>query len=378
MIEIQPVQSKRDKHRFLTFPWRIYRADALWVPPFLAEREKATDPKRGLFFRGGYADFFLAFRDGELAGTVCCSHENAGDPRECSLGFFECIDDYAVAEALFRRSEAWARDHGLDLLCGTYNLDREDGRGILIEGRDRPPALLCGHNPPYYGRFFERYGFGRRHDDGLAYACPLDNESPRFKRLYTLADRVRQRKRFTVRAARMQDIDAEIDRILVLQNRPMEHLPGFVPYDRAAIEGMVLPLRDLADPELVLFAEADGQAVGWLPAIPNLNEILIHLNGLRYPWDYLKALRYGKLRPQCLAIKSVAVLPEYWDTGVAVLLFAEMAERAIAKGYRWADLSLTGEENPDTWDIAHHLGATIYKRYRFYKMELPRLPSAQA
>ncbi len=370
MIEVRPVQNRHDKNLFLTYPWEIYRGDPLWVPPILKEREKTTDPGRGLFFRGGYADFFLAYKDGKLAGTVCFSHENAGDPRECTLGFFECIDDYAVAEAIFRRAEAWGREHGLSVLRGTYNLDREDARGILIEGRDRPPALLCGHNPLYYGTFFERYGFGKRHDDGLAYACPLDGQSPRFQRLYKLAERVRQRKAFSVRAVRMDEIEAEIDRILVLQNRPMEHLTGFVPYDRAAIEGMVLPLRDLADPELVLFAEADGQAVGWLPAIPNFNEVLIHLNGLRRPWDYLRALRYGRLRPKCLAIKSVAVLPEYWDTGVAVLLFAEMAHRAIAKRYAWADLSLTGEENPDTWHLAHHLGATVYKKYRFYEKHM--------
>ena len=55
---------------------------------------------------------------------------------------------------------------------------------------------------------------------------------------------------------------------------------------------------------------------------------------------------------------------------MAVLLFAEMAKRAIAKGYKWADLSLTGDENPDTWPLAHHMGAKIYKRYRFYKKEL--------
>jgi len=86
--------------------------------------------------------------------------------------------------------------------------------------------------------------------------------------------------------------------------------------------------------------------VGWFPAIQNFNEILIHLNGLRYPWDYLRALKYKNLKLKCLSIKSVAVLPEYWDTGIAILLFAEMAQRAIAKGYQWADLSLTGEDNP--------------------------------
>jgi hypothetical protein len=36
-----------------------------------------------------------------------------------------------------------------------------------------------------------------------------------------------------------------------------------------------------------------AQPAGWFPAIPNLNEMLIHLNGLRYPWDYLRLLKYS-------------------------------------------------------------------------------------
>ena len=101
--------------------------------------------------------------------------------------------------------------------------------------------------------------------------------------------------------------------------------------------------------------------------MPNLNEIFIHLNGLRYPWDYLRLIKYSHYKAKGLAIKSVAVAPEYWDTGVGVLLFDEMARRAVAKGYTWVDLSLTGEYNTDTWPLAHRMGAKIYKRYRFYE-----------
>jgi GNAT superfamily N-acetyltransferase len=373
LIDVRQVQGHRAKHEFLSFPWRIYRHDPLWVPPLFKERQRATDPARGHFFRAGYADFYSAYKDGRLAGTLCCSHENGGDPQECTLGFFECIDDFEVARALFQKAENWARAHGLGVLCGTYNLDREDGRGVLVEGRDRPAAILCGHNPPYYVDLFERYGFTKQHDDGLAYALRLDERDPRLQRLWRLAEKVQGRKPFSIRAARMGQLDAEVDRILILQNRALAHLEGAVPYDRAAIEGMVLPLKDIADPELVLFAEAGGEAVGWFPAIPDLNEILIHLNGLRRPWDSLRALRYRSLKPRCLAIKSIAVLPEYWDSGVAVLLFAEMTRRAIAKGYESLDLSLTGEDNPDTWDLAHHMGAKIYKRYRFYTKRLQPL-----
>lgn len=369
MIEVRQVETEAEKQRFLAFPWQIYRHDPLWVPPIFAERQKATDPRRGLFFRDGYADFFIAYGDRKIAGTLCCSHEHGGDPRDCNLGFFECVEDVRVAAALFEAAEEWARQHGLSRIRGTYNLDREDARGVLVEGRDRPPVVLCGHNPPYYAGFFERFGFTREHDDGLAYAITLDEHHPKIQRLYRLAEQVRRRKDFVVREARLHELDAEIDRILALQNRALEHLRG-VPYSRAAIEGMVLPLKDFADPELVLFVEADGNAVGWFPAIQNLNEILIKLGGLRRPWNYLNALRFRRLRPRCLAIKSAAVLPEYWDTGAAILLFAEMAKRAIAKGYAWLDLSLTGEDNPDTWNIVHHMDGRIYKRYRFFKKEL--------
>jgi hypothetical protein len=50
----------------------------------------------------------------------------------------------------------------------------------------------------------------------------------------------------------------------------------------------------------------------------------------------------------CTRESVAALLPEYWDTGAAIVLFAELARRAIEKRYRWADLSLTSEDNPDT------------------------------
>ena len=374
MIEVRPVKTRHERRTFLTFPWRIYSKDPLWVPPLLSEREKVIDPARGLFFRQGYAELFIAWKDGKPAGTISCAEDQA-DTRErghaeCMFGFFECVEDYSVAEALLGRAEDWARTHRMSAIYGPFNLDREDSRGILVEGYDRPPAMLCAHHPPYYKDFCARFGLVKRDADNLAYSIDLDLNTPQFRRLAHLAERVRRRKAVTIRGARMNDLQGEIDRVWDLQNRALAHLPGFISYTRESIESLVMPLKDLADPELVLFAEMDGKAVGWFPAIPNFNEVLIHLNGLRYPWDYLRALWYRDKRPESISIKSIVVPPEFWDTGVAILLFDEMARRAAAKGYKWADMSLTGEDNPDTWDLAHHMGAKVYKRYRFYRKEV--------
>ena len=45
-IQILPIRNAREKRIFLTFPWKIYKRDPLWVPPLLSERDKNTDPAR--------------------------------------------------------------------------------------------------------------------------------------------------------------------------------------------------------------------------------------------------------------------------------------------------------------------------------------------
>ena len=46
----------------------------------------------------------------------------------------------------------------------------------------------------------------------------------------------------------------------------------------------------------------------------------------------------------------------------------EMARRARARGFKWADLSLTSEDNPYTPTLAKRAGARLYKRYRVYRL----------
>lgn len=375
MIEIRSVSGRRERNIFLTFPWRVYKNDPLWVPPLLPDRAKATDPARGIFFKDGEAEFFIAWKDGQPAGTLALAEEKARTRyrgyAECMYGFVECLEDYEVFAAMFDHATEWGAARGMKALYGPYNLDREDSRGILIEGRDRPPAIYLAHHPPYYQRFFEQYGFEKLDDNGVAYAIDINLDNPRLQRLAQVAGRVRKKHpEFRVRSANINDKDAEIERILLLQNRGLAHFANHVPYTRADIESMILPLLDLVDLDLVLFAEANGNPAGFFPGVPNFNEILIHLNGLRHPWDYLRAFLHRNDQPKCISVKSIVVAPEYWDTGLALLLFDEMAKRAAAKGYQWADLSLTGENNEDTRPLAIHAGARAYKKYRLYRKEI--------
>jgi GNAT superfamily N-acetyltransferase len=214
----------------------------------------------------------------------------------------------------------------------------------------------------------EEFGFEPARGDNLAFE--IDPSASGLPRLTRLAKKLRARGRISVRGSDLTQFDAEVDRVHYLLNTSLAHLPDHIGWHRDAVEATLSQFRAVADPELVLFAEVDGEPVGWLAGIPNLNEAIIHANGLRHPWDYLKLWWHMRRQPECLALKSVVVLPEYWNRGVAVVLFDEMARRAMAKGYKWADLSLTSADNPNTPILAEHMGAKIYKRYRVYRLNI--------
>ena len=371
-IEVHPVRTRREQKAFLLFPWTIYKDDPLWIPPLLPERRKVMDPERGAFLQRGEGEFFIAWQEDSPVGTICAAVDPPTnvlrEKRDCVIGFLEYIQDEEVCQALIEKAAGWALDHDLDTLYGPFHLDYENGYGVLIEGRDRPPALLCGHTPPYYPEFMERAGLTPARADNIAFAIYPDVSIQ--ERLDRLASRSRAKGNITVRGANPTDFQAEVDRVYHLLNESLAHLSDHIGWQRNSVEAILQEFQGVADPDLVLFAEVEGRPVGWLAGVPNLNEIFKHLNGLRYPWNYLSLLVRMRQQPKCLCVKSVAVLPEYWNRGVAVILFDEMMKRGLRKGYTWADLSITSEDNPNTPQLAAHLGATIYKRYRVYKKSL--------
>jgi GNAT superfamily N-acetyltransferase len=371
-ITIRKVENRRDLHTFLTFPWKVYKNDPLWVPPILSDRYKAVDPKRGVFFQRGTAEFFIAWRDGKPVGTICAAIDFKANDfvnlKDCVFGFFEFINDRQVALALLDHVKGWALEHELSSLYGPFNLDYEDGYGILLEGRDRPPAILCGHTPDYYVGILDDYRFKPARGSNLAFTRDLNNNLESLDEIRRFAKRVKERKGFVVRSADLTHWKEEVNLVFELINPCLQHLPGFAPWQPEALQELMAPFVQMADADLILFAELNGKTIGFFPAIPNFNEVLIHANGLRYPWDYLKAWWYSKKPIKSASIKSVLVLPEYWGSGVAILMFSEMADRLSAKGYNWVDMSLTSDDNPRTPQLAERAGAKVYKRYQVYRL----------
>src|SRR5205823_12128381 len=124
--------------------------------------------KKNPFFEHSEAEYFIVERDGEIVGRIAAienrQHNRYYKDTVGFFGFFETVDDRAVADALFTAAANWLRARKLTVMRGPTSFSTNDECGLLVEGFDSPPTLLNPHNPAYYVPLVERAGFTKVKD----------------------------------------------------------------------------------------------------------------------------------------------------------------------------------------------------------------------
>ena len=373
-IDVRRVADRRDLRTFVRFPWEVYRGDHNWVPPLISDRTGRLTRGQNPFFSRATVELFLARRGREPVGTIAAfvdpqRNEHFGE-RAGGFGFFEVIDDYAAAERLLDVACQKAREWGMEGIRGPTNFGENDEPGVLIDGADCPPAILEAHTPPYYREFLERYGM-TKHIDNYAWRVSLPELGADLEAIPEQAMRVflaaSERVNVQIRKLRLDDWDREVALAHELFNTAHADVPDHVPMDTETFRRFANQMRPLLDPDLALYAEADGRTVGYFVAIPDFNQVLWRMNGRLFPFGWLKMMRHGHYIDR-ISFKLLGVVEEYRRQGIDVLMWLEAVRAAIRKGYKWLDGSLTSEANPRVSRLPERFGVERYKHYRLYQM----------
>src|SRR5258705_3483462 len=106
-LSIRPseLRNKSQLKTFIKSPWKIYLDNSYWVPPLILDQLHFFTPRKNPYFSHSTAQLFMAFRGDEPVGRIS-AHENNQHIRVHQdgagfFGFFECIADQTVANALF-------------------------------------------------------------------------------------------------------------------------------------------------------------------------------------------------------------------------------------------------------------------------------------
>ena len=364
--EVGPVTSAREREAFLDFPYRLHRGDPLWTPMLRKDVRVLLDPARNPFFDHAERQLLLARSKERVVGRIAAirdrlHNETHGD-RTGFFGFFECVDDPAVAAALFDAAAAWVRGWGGSALRGPVNPSMNDEAGLLVDGFETPPVLMMPHNPRYYPALVEGAGF-RKVKDLLAFQ---NTGTTLPERLLAATDLVRRRYDVTCRPIDMKRFSSEIETIKRLFNAGWERNWGYVPLTDREINHLAGQLKPLVVPELVLFAEKAGEAVGFAAALPDLNVALrANPSGRLFP-GILRIL-WAARRITRLRVPLLGVLPEWRGKAVDALLYRWIWEEGRKKGYDWAEAGWILEDNHPMINGLNRMGFEVYKTYRIYE-----------
>jgi GNAT superfamily N-acetyltransferase len=380
-LMVQPVQTSQERLAFIHFQWEVYKDDPYWVPPLISERVEFLDKERHPFHRHSEVDLFMARRNGKPVGTIAAilnnRHNEFQGEQVGFFGLFEVLSDREAAKALLETACNWAKERGMTAIRGPANFSTNEELGLLVDGWDGPPVIMMTYNPRYYVDFIEGAGFHKAMDL-VAYIMDLTPWGPHGEnmppKLLRVAKKVEQRGDFAVRKMDMRHFDEEVARFKRIYNSAWEKNWGFVPLTDAEIDHMAAGLKQVIDPDVIWFAEKDGEPIGAMLPLPDLNQALIHAYprpGVPEWWTMVKLLWHWKVRRRVDTIRGFAggVLEPYRGRGVEAVLFIKMAQAALRR-YRRAEISWVLENNIMMRRTAEMLGATVYRTYRIYEKEL--------
>ncbi len=370
-ITIRAVHHPSDLMEFIKLPWKIYRNDPLWVPPLIGDRKKLLDRKKNPFYKHAEMELFLAEKDHELVGRIGAiinhRHNHFHNENIGFFGFYESINDQNVANALFDSAKQWLRAKGIVAMRGPANPSMNDECGLLIQGFEYRPAILMTYNLPYYIELFEQYGLRKAKD---LYAYFIEKSTAMSEKILRVASYVKKKENVKIRPLNMKDFNNEIRIVKEIYNKAWSYNWGFVPMTDEEIEYVADDLKQIVDPDMALFAEINGQHVGFSLALPDINMALKHVkNGRLFPFGLVKILWYRRFI-SLVRFVILGVIKEYQRRGIDGLFYVESFQRGVPKGYHQGEASWVLEDNEMMKRAAASMNARLYKIYRMYEMPI--------
>ena len=358
---------RRTLRDFVELPYALYRNDPHWVPPLRIAVKDLLNREKHPFYKTAEAEFFVARRDGGPVGRVAAivdhAHNRFHDEKAGFFGFFDCVDEVAVAEALLTSARRWVFEKGARFLRGPVSPSTNYECGILVDGFDSDPMVMMTYNFPYYATLMDRLGL-RKAKDLLAYLSAPDLvQLPKIQRAAT---RVLKKTGVRIRPINMKDFAGEVARVWEVYCSAWSRNWGFVPMSREEFYLMGKDMKQILKPDLVLIGESGGKMVGFAMALPDVNQALKPANGRLLPTGLLKIL-YHQRHVRSVRVVALGVVPEHRASGVAAAFYACLVENAKKLGYQRCEMSWILEDNVLMNRSLEVMGAKRYKTYRIYE-----------
>ncbi len=372
---LEVTNDKKLQKEFLEFPVKLYAQDTNWIRPLDQDIENTFNPAKNKHFNHGECIRWILQSDkGETIGRVAAfiNHETAKNEEQPTggMGFFECIENQEAAFLLFDTCKEWLASRGMEAMDGPINFgERDSFWGLMIKGWNHEPTYKMPWTKQYYIQYFEDYGFKDYFQQYVYSAGILTSKTT--QSVMDKAYRVFANPDITFKHIKKRELPKFGEDFRIIYNEAWAKFPGVKGMTKEQGQSLVAQMKPIIDEQLIWFAYDGDRPIAFFIVIPDLNQIVKHLNGKFGIWEKIKfmlLLWKGVVTRTCGLI--FGVVPDYQGKGVESAIAMKLRLEGIKDPffqYETIDMNWVGDFNPKMNRFVSQLGTTLDKQYITYR-----------
>jgi hypothetical protein len=371
-VEIVEVNSSKKLDQFIQFPNQLYKGNPYYVPSIHLAMEWMLT-KKNPFLKHSQIALFLAFEDSKVAGRIAAilntTHLEKYNDDTGFFGFFDSVNNPEIARSLFNTASDWLRSKGLKKMMGPTNLTTNDSCGVLVEGFDLPPMVLMPYNFEYYNDLYMQSDLQRETD---LYSYQIDGSSviERYDNVIARTSRNLENSGVAIRPLSKKHFFEDINNLRLVYNQCNENNWGFIPLNDEEFREMARDLIRITTHDLSLVVEKGGSMIGFIIAIPNINQSLKYLkNGKLFPFGLIRLLWF-KRKIDSARILILGLLKEHSGHGIDLVLYKRIKEALNKRGIFSSEACYVFETNHQMNSILKKIDGKCIKKFRMYQAEI--------
>ena len=360
--------------RYLELCRALYRGDPRWIPPLERQVRAQFAPSFPFHRKPGNAHrHFLAAAGGRPVGHVSAFvnadlRDGDGTPVG-AVGFFECVDDPALAADLLEGARDWlAAEHGLRRVWGPLQFDVWHGYRLMTRGFDTEVFFGEPYNLPWYPALFAHAGFAPRKGWSsveVAGRAAIEKQAARSAAAHARASAAGWR--FAPIDLRDPAQACELQRAI---DDAYRGSLGFAPLSPGEFADVLAGYVRGLDPRFAVGARGpDGALAGFALAYPDQARALRAMGGCDTPAARLRFWWRSRSRSRRRAVFfMVGVAAAEAGHGLGSALHHACLRELLAAGYGQVVFALLAEDSHG-WRLLGDLGAPPRKQYALFSAE---------
>lgn len=348
MVTVRQVITKKDQKAFVEFPLKLYKDNEYFVPPMYSD-EMALFTDKNVYNHTCLSVYFLAEENGKVVGRIQGilqkQFNDLHNEKRVRFTRFDAENNPEVSKALFTAVEEWAKEHGMDTICGPLGYSDLDREGLLVEGFNEHQTFEEQYNYEYYGSLIEDAGYVKEVDWVESRLFYPDVPNPMIEKVAQRALELNKLHIAPTDISKKQYIAKYRDGVFDCIDECYKKLYGVVPFTEEMKDLIIDEFLMIVNKEyLFIICDENEKVISFGLCFPGIGRALQKSGGrLTIPamFRLLKAVN----KPDHLDLGLIAILPEYQSRGITAIILQQLLNILKEGKIKYFETNLNLEDN---------------------------------